>query len=611
MIITAEQNCTGCGLCVEICPQHCIRMQADAEGFEHPLIDTSVCTECGLCQKKCPVNALAGHSNSTLPEHLQVMGGYAKDDAIRTDSTSGGFFSLLAQHFFDHKGMVAGAIYRQDHSVGHILTADPKLLEKLRSSKYLQSSSDGIFQKIKLALAENRDVLFCGTPCQCAALQQFLGRKYDNLTVCDFICIGVNSPLVFRHYISELEKKHNAAAKIIKFKDKTHGWHNFSLRLEFENGQTYCGPREEDPFFRGFLKQRLFLRPSCFNCRFKGFPRYSDFTLADFWGIESIDPTLDQDRGTSLLMLHTPQAKDLFAQLKPQMVSKEFPASVLTNNHSLHTSICPGHQDRKEFFQYLQTHSFHAAARKFFPLPLSKRIRLRLKKNPLILDIWSRYQYFKIGMHAYCRAADCRADFRKFINMNFWSKGRVIRKPGAWFVALKHAIVDLHPTARIFLDGYFLFGRQIVRGSRFCTRLQMKENARMHIGAYTRINSDSCIIVWHNAVLDFGTNVFMHEHTHITCGESIHIGSNTIIARDVVIRDYDAHHLSTPGYRISKPIHIGEHVWIGNRVMILKGVTIGDNAVIAAGSVVTKDVPPNCVAAGCPAKVIRENVSWQ
>lgn len=104
--------------------------------------------------------------------------------------------------------------------------------------------------------------------------------------------------------------------------------------------------------------------------------------------------------------------------------------------------------------------------------------------------------------------------------------------------------------------------------------------------------------------------VSLIESVQITCASRIEIGVGCTIARDVIIRDYDAHTIDLPAYRISKPIIIGNHVWIGNRAMILKGVTIGDGAIVAAGAVVTKDVPPHCIVGGVPAKVIEQNITW-
>lgn len=100
----------------------------------------------------------------------------------------------------------------------------------------------------------------------------------------------------------------------------------------------------------------------------------------------------------------------------------------------------------------------------------------------------------------------------------------------------------------------------------------------------------------------------MNNGAEIYCDESISIGDNTVIAQNVCIRDTDSHTLI--GSVKSAPVTIGNHVWIGTKAIILKGVTIGDGAVIAAGAVVTHDVPAKCLVAGVPAKVIKRNVEW-
>lgn len=79
----------------------------------------------------------------------------------------------------------------------------------------------------------------------------------------------------------------------------------------------------------------------------------------------------------------------------------------------------------------------------------------------------------------------------------------------------------------------------------------------------------------------------------------------------MIIRDSDNHSIKKEGYKKTKPIRIGNHVWIGLRATILKCVTIGDGAVIAAGAVVTKDVPPKSLVGGVPARVISTNVEWE
>lgn len=133
------------------------------------------------------------------------------------------------------------------------------------------------------------------------------------------------------------------------------------------------------------------------------------------------------------------------------------------------------------------------------------------------------------------------------------------------------------------------------------------DNASVHIGSLYALNGAK-VEVGKNAVLDIGNNVTLNRYSRIYCLCSISIGSDVAIGEYVLIRDTDGHRIV--GSTSAAPITIGNHVWIGAKATILNGVKIGDGAVIGANSVVTKSIPPNCLAVGSPAKVIRENISW-
>ena len=182
------------------------------------------------------------------------------------------------------------------------------------------------------------------------------------------------------------------------------------------------------------------------------------------------------------------------------------------------------------------------------------------------------------------------------------------QKRGLFCVAHKSKIL-IDKSAKVRIQDRFFFnlpwaGKQNQPGT-----LTVEENAELTVG-YFRIYSGAYVSVAPHAKLTLGSG-FINNNAKISCFEKITIGENVKISEDVLIRDSDNHTVLREGYQKSAPIYIGNHVWIGARAIILKNVKIGDGAIIAAGAVVTKDVPPNTLVGGVPAKIIRENISWE
>lgn len=163
-------------------------------------------------------------------------------------------------------------------------------------------------------------------------------------------------------------------------------------------------------------------------------------------------------------------------------------------------------------------------------------------------------------------------------------------------------------SAKIHITEKFCFNRPwIFLQKNHIGTLMIGENTNVEIGDFSFHNG--CYLNIADNAYFSAKSGFANSHTQVYCKKSISIGEHVFIAENVVIRDGDAHHLI--GSDRYAPVIIGDDVWIGTNAIILKGITIGDGAVIAAGSVVTHSVPPKCLVAGVPAKVIRENVEWE
>ncbi|MBO5856990.1 MAG: Coenzyme F420 hydrogenase/dehydrogenase, beta subunit C-terminal domain, partial [Clostridia bacterium] len=261
-----EKDCVGCASCANICPVNAISMQPDAEGFLYPIINKGNCVNCDKCINHCPVISGVADDFNNDEEPLAVYFGWSLDKEPRLSSSSGGIFAEIAKNILKRKGYVVAVTYTDEHTAKHIIINSITELENLKRSKYLQSDIGNVYKDINHLLEWGSEVLFVGTPCQCAGLLSFLRNKPENLILVDFICHGVNSPLVHQRYISEVEQELNIKVKKINHRDKFICWENYVFSVS--DTQKYClGNKRQNPFLRGFLTD-AYLRRSCYNCKF-------------------------------------------------------------------------------------------------------------------------------------------------------------------------------------------------------------------------------------------------------------------------------------------------------------------------------------------------------
>lgn len=343
--IKEKTECCGCKACEQACPQHCIQMLPDSEGFFYPKINEEQCVQCGLCERICPMT-----KKFELPsKEVSVSACKIKDEPVRMQSSSGGIFSLLSSSVLKQGGAVFGAAVKRD-KVFHKMVQEPEQLPSLRGSKYVQSDMGDCFKLAQNLLKQNKKVLFFGTPCQIAGLHSFLGRDYESLLAVDCVCLGVPSPGIFSSYVKYREAEANAKLDQTIFRDKSTGWKEYSITMLFDDSSFYSRKHSEDPYLRGFGKC-LFLRPACYSCRFKGMHRASDITLGDYWGISGKYPEFDDDKGISLVIVNTPKGMEAFDLIREEL---NLLPSTYEHAKSTHPSLIqsiPPSPKREEFFQ--------------------------------------------------------------------------------------------------------------------------------------------------------------------------------------------------------------------------------------------------------------------
>lgn len=337
--IKAKKDCSGCHACANICPQRCIEMKSDEEGFLYPIVNKDVCINCGLCENVCPV------INQNEPRKpLKVYAAKNKNEEVRMQSSSGGVFTLMAENVIKEGGVVFGAKFNDNWDVVHAWTDNIEGIAVFRGSKYVQSTIGNTYQEAKQFLEQGRKVLFSGTPCQIAGLNKYLRKEYDNLLTVDIVCHGVPSPLVWHTYLNEISKTNfkcssekksillskddSFVIRSISFRDKTNGWKRYGFRIcydflksskdsksNFYKEKVFFQRSEKNIYMKGFLNN-LYLRPSCYHCFARSGKSNSDISIGDFWGVHKYYPNFDDNKGISMILINSKKGKSAYDMIE-------------------------------------------------------------------------------------------------------------------------------------------------------------------------------------------------------------------------------------------------------------------------------------------------------
>lgn len=596
--ITNKVDCCGCNACGDVCNHGAISFQTDIEGFWYPVVDKAKCVDCGLCEKVCPIINVKDLKKNDLPQS-ECYAAEHKNLEVVFDSTSGGLFSALADIMYRNGGYVGGAIFNEDFSVRHYISNDKNDLPRLRSSKYLQSNLEGFYKEVRSLLKAGEKVLVCGTPCQMAALRAFLRKDYENLIIADFICLGINSPKVWRKYLDSFEERYGHKVVYCKAKSKEYGWRNLTQKVILANGKEYYETGSQSNFTKGYLRTHVYARPSCYACKFKGYPRMSDITLADFWKIEEVDKTLDKNLGTSLVMVNSEKGKAFFERVKARINYHTVPfSSIEAGNRALNYSMTPPLVDRKQFFEDLDRMNFLQIAAKYIDNQkptLKGRIKKCLKATLGLCRLLRTLRFSPVYIS-------------KFLYYN--SMKDILRS--AFILPMPHSVIWIRKGAVIQKNGSLVLGWKKFPASRLETRLLVDKGGKLTINGSVHIGYGSDIEVFPGAELVFQGGTGTNIATTIICGEKIIIGKDVQIGRHVTIRDNNGnHYINRHGYKNSRPVIIGDKVWLCEGCTIMPGVKIGDGAIIGAHAFVTSNVPAHAVVSGNPAVVIDEDVLWK
>lgn len=273
-----KENCSGCALCMNICPLGIISMDEDEEGFMYPNIaDSGRCISCGKCLAKCPV---INKENTKPIDYSGARYVYKNDDDYLKKSSSGGVAAGLYEHFLSSGDSYAiGVRYTEDSkNVEFCCTSEITELDAFRGSKYVKADPSHLIKTIAPKLEAGSNVVFVGLPCEVGALRNYFGNE-SHLYLIEMICHGPSSHLLLESYISSIESKTGSQVERISMRGKRPYWKPYYMISNLKDGTEFSEKFIESSFSDGF---QIYKRPSCNNCKFKDGSSNADLIIGDF-----------------------------------------------------------------------------------------------------------------------------------------------------------------------------------------------------------------------------------------------------------------------------------------------------------------------------------------
>ena len=394
-----NRDCCGCTACYNICPKGAIEMQPNNEGFLMPTVDIDKCIQCGLCDKVCPhLNTQTDIERFSIEnfKEKEAYLYYSKSEK-RKKSASGGFVYESMVKILNQGGVVCGCVWDENVEARHIVSDEIDDVYRMQSSKYVQSNLNNCYKDIRNALKNGRDVLFCGTPCQTAGLNRYLGKidRSRLISIC-LICHGVPSPMVWNKWKDILEKKYQGKLLHVNMRDKSYkGYrtsyvsYDFQASSNLKNGACLHTSQNlirnvgiptflSDPYIFLFTDD-LFLRHSCNHCQYKAGNNGADIIVGDYYASTKGAGNM----GCSCLISMTEKGKFFINNLPGSLIHSDY-VTVASVNPMLWESVRE-HPRRKEFFMRCLANSQNDIRLFTDFLPLKFRIKKILNQLGLFL----------------------------------------------------------------------------------------------------------------------------------------------------------------------------------------------------------------------------------
>lgn len=366
------KECTGCGLCTEICPVGCLHMELNDEGFWFPQVNEVKCIHCGVCARSCPSQC---HIELNKPTSVFAAASY-DEEGSRLSSSGGVFYEAARYVIQELQGYVCGAALDENLQLKHIVTNSMNDVERMQGSKYIQSDICACYRTIKSYILQHKKVLFCGTPCQVAGVKRFVGDA-DSLLTMDLVCHGTPSAAVFSEYMHTRYPEDRYIKFSFRQKNKhiksLFAYQYFAIREKDKTMKGKCIRSDRDLFYYAFLKGYNY-RESCYLCQYAQSSRCGDITIGDCANYRAYD--LPINRELSTLCINTETGEKLWRAISKRFCYEEANYEMESRlNMQLHSPAKRPSQ-RNEFYRDLSELPWDVLQKKYCP---SKSIKAEIK----------------------------------------------------------------------------------------------------------------------------------------------------------------------------------------------------------------------------------------
>lgn len=500
---------------------------------------------------------------------------YNKQIERRMEGSSGGAVAAILETLAREDYYFCGATYDDNLHVRHLITNDPQDISRITGFKPIASDLTGINKEIETVLSNGAKVVFIGTPVQCYELKKTLPIN-NNLICIDIICTPFVISQLYERYILDLEEEFGSKVTAIRFYNKEFAYEN-SKRITFKSGNTIF-TYKEDAYDRLVCSGKYFQADENAHDFISLSERVGDITIGSY------SPVSNDGMGYAYISSNTEKGDAVVAKSKKRLIICEEGESIELKRIKYNKSVCTSMPN--------ECSTFNGPLSKFSPERKigGKFSALLYTIKPFILGLMSAH---------YNPLAFC-----KFVKLNYFTKGVQTDKYHNGFVFISpNCALKLVDGFVLELHGPLNIGPRRIKSSKQETRLRMEKGAKIIVHNQCSFGAGSNVEIYKNATLEVG-NLGSNAELTIICGEYIKLGDTCNVARNATIRDTSGHVVAIPGFKMTRPVIIGNHTWICSEATIMPGVKVGDGAIVGSCSYVARNVAPFTLVQGTPAQEV-------